>query len=414
MSLPFQNQKQSFVSNLCQYRIIRLSPYIIFLTLSCLLLLYVHNHNTNFLINGKILSKSILNYAINNNTSTYNDIKTLKFDDSPSLKYTNLDWFRKGYNQTNDFVQLQDYNQCPSCNFESRSLRSNSSPQDAILITMLNCTYNLVPFTRSLRTTGSKALVVIFIDDLAKQKIDTSLSTFAANCGITFIYIGKTNFTRNELLLFRNPLLFDFLKLRPNLFKRILIVDLFDSIFQGDPFYEDFDTTTVGFSVETHRCDVGQIRNAGYLVGKKQAKVFFNHSCVNIGTIVGCYEHVVMFLYHYVNYLKNIPEEKMKKLYWIPDQVILNTMINLNITDELGIKIHLYKNDEPYAVLMNLFKTKGVPFDVGYFKPYENSMYPFVVHLFDRSRRFCKSVLDRCPQIFPTNDSYIRCSGEYK
>lgn len=340
--------------------------------------------------------------------------ENVEMNDTPNVKYSNPNWYRTGYNKTSDFVQLRDYKKCPSCNFESRSIHSNSSPQDAILVTMLNCTYNLVPFTRSLRTTGCKALLIMFIDDLAKKKIDSALSTFASNCGITFISVGKTNFTRNELLLVRNPLIYDFLKLRPTIFKRILIVDLFDSIFQGDPFYEEFDTNTVGFSLETHRCDVGQIRNAGFLIGKKNASVFFKRRCVNIGTIVGCYDHVLRFLYYYINYLHNIPEEKFKKLYWIPDQVILNTMINTNLTDELGIKIHLYQNNEPYAVLMNLFKTNNVTFDVGYFKPYEDSMYPFVVHLFDRSKRFCKSVIDRCPQIFPTYDSYIRCSGEYR
>lgn len=400
MDIIKPNQKQSFFSNMCQYRFLKLVPYILFLILSLLFLTYVNYQRTKYFINGKILSSS---QSISINT-----------DDVPNVRYSNPNWYRTGYNKTNDFVHLQDYNQCPSCNFESRSVHSNSSPQDAILVTMLNCTYNLVPFTRSLRTTGSKALFVIFIDDLAKEKLDPTLSTFAANCGITFISIGKTNFTRNELLLVRNPLLYDFLKLRPNVFKRILIVDLFDSIFQGDPFYEEFDTDTVGFSIETHRCDVGQIRNAGYLIGKKNASIFYKRQCVNIGTIVGCYEHVLRFLHYYVNYLHNIPEEKFKKLYWIPDQVILNTMINTNLTDKLGIKIHFYKNDEPYAVLMNLFKIKNVTFDVGYFKPYESSMYPFVVHLFDRSRRFCKSVLDRCPQIFPTSDSYIRCSGEYR
>lgn len=325
----------------------------------------------------------------------------------PSNKYENQ-WYQYGYREISDY-KSDVSTHCTLCNFSSRNHRSNSSPTDVVMVTMLNMTYNILPFTRSLRTTGSKASIVFFIDNTAEGKLKSSkLMNFMTECGCTFINIGTVEKSRNTLLLLRNGVCFDFLQTRPTLFKRVLIVDLFDTVFQGDPFHDQFDESTVGMSLETQKCDPGQRRGAKNLIGK-QADDMKKRKCINVGTIIGPTHLVIKFLGFYIDYVNNIDPETLAKIVWIPDQVIINSLIVANITQKAGIPIRLYENTEDYIVMMNLFRAK-LDFALGRLQVNKSFGYPLVIHLFDRIQKFCDSVQTLCPKLFDQPDPYIRCT----
>jgi hypothetical protein len=290
---------------------------------------------------------------------------------------------------------------------------ADSNKYDAILGTMFRMTYNLVPFVRSLRTTGCRARLCLFVDNAVLRKMDKPLSTLIDNCGVTLINIGDLELARNEMLLIRNVILCDFLRHRMYLFDRILIVDLYDTIFQGDPFHRKFDRDSVGFSLETRRCDRGQIRWATLLVGKERSAVFWNSSCINVGTIVGGVAPVTRFLEVYVDYLMAIPPDILAKIVWIPDQVVINSMIHTNVVSDAGIRIRYYQSFDEYHIMLYLFDRPNLTYAVGHYREFQNGSYPLVVHLFDRSKRFCRSVPNVCPQMFPMQDSYVRCQNKY-
>lgn len=362
------------------------------------------------LMNKRLASRFAIQVQIKNKGNLFETIKD-QITQEPSAEYQNPSWFLKGYEKLSDFSQFSGSKDCPVCSFEPRNVNSDSTPRDAIIVSMLNLTYGFVPFVRSLRTTGCKATIVVFINNVAKKKIDESMQQFSKSCGVTFINIGSTTLDRNHFLLIRNPIIYDFLKLRPNLFDRILTVDVFDTIFQGDPFYTEFDRESIGFSVEDTRCNTGTIRNAGYVID--QARIFFQRLCVNIGTMLGTTRNVLYFLHHQIKFLKSISPDVMSKFDWIPDQVLFNIMINMNYTIKNKIPLKLYKKEDPFMVLTSIFKWKNLTWDLGNFRADPNGSYPLVVHLYDRNKVLCNSVLAKCPATFPTMDNYSRCGFKF-
>jgi hypothetical protein len=123
------------------------------------------------------------------------------------------------------------------------------------------------------------------------------MSTFLNNCGVTLVNIGIVNLTRkNDLLLFRNRFLLSFFRTRTPLFDRIIITDLFDTVFQGDPFHANFDRTTLGFSIESLVCDRWHHAASFPLVGRRKAvKIFRNLECINAGTMIGIEATLLLF-----------------------------------------------------------------------------------------------------------------------
>jgi hypothetical protein len=316
-----------------------------------------------------------------------------------------------GFLALGDFVTY-DSSRCEPCTFTPRNRDPDSTAHDCVMATMFNMTYNLVPFVRSLRTTGSRCQIVFIVDAAMREKIDRPLAAFLAGCGCTLITTTHFEAFRNDMLLLRSRVLVDFLRPRVRIFDRIVVVDLYDTIFQGDPFWVGFDRSTVGFSLETRRCDRGQIRCAGYLLGDGRESVLWQKKCVNIGTILGAPGLVLRFLEVYVDFLDRIPKETLEKIYWIPDQVILNSIIYTNQTG--GVPIRFYENFQEYHIMIFMFNLKNISYELGEYRALRNGTYPFLVHLYDRSRAFSRSVRKSCPQTFPTADPYIRVSGIYK
>jgi hypothetical protein len=98
-------------------------------------------------------------------------------------------------------------------------------------------------------------------------------------------------------------------------------------------------------------------------------------------------------------------------MYWIPDQVILNSIIYTNQTG--GVPLRFYESFQEYHIMIFMFNLRNISYDLGEYRALHNGTYPFLVHLYDRSRRFSRSVSRKCPQTFPTADPYIRASGIY-
>jgi hypothetical protein len=322
-------------------------------------------------------------------------------------------WSISGYYQLSDFVPFVN-SDCESCSFTVRNQDPDSSQSDAVIATMFQHSYNLVPFVRSLRTTGCKARIVFLIDNSVLIVMDSDLTSFLGRCGCTLINLGNIDLSRNSMLLLRNRVLDRFFERRAHVFERVVIVDLYDAIFQGDPFYQDFSRTTVGFSMETRPCDRGQRRCAGYLLGEAAAERFREVNCINVGTIVGIPALVQKFLVVYVNYLDAIPVKTLKRMSWIPDQVIINSMHITGELDRAGVPLRLYKTTEEYHVMFWMFNLVNISYDLGEYRALDGGTYPFLVHLWDRSKKFGQSILRRCPQTFPTIDRYIRWDPIYR
>ena len=126
---------------------------------------------------------------------------------------------------------------CPCCNFTVRNQEfADSTENDLIIVAGVGQVRNLGPFMRTLRTTGSKCGVVLLTDD--NTIIDPITEEIAINCGLQIYRCGI--FEPPPLYYAPNAYVYYYIKafLEKNIDKlhRVIVVDLFDTVFQGDPF----------------------------------------------------------------------------------------------------------------------------------------------------------------------------------
>lgn len=322
------------------------------------------------------------------------------------LKSTNLDSI---FNANNN---------CSFCIFTVRNRHiPNSSPKDVIMSSMFSKSFNLIPSLRSLRTTGSKCGVIIFTDSKLYHQINEALFTFLKNCGCLMVNAGELlTSTKKKLFMARNLVIYEFLKLNYLYLSRIIIIDLYDTIFQGDPFNDYFLNDTIGLSLETTKIQGDHIKGISILFGQKKAnQLCLKRKIINCGTIIGTSHVVLKFLDLFIETANKLSDTDYKELVdtGFPDQSIVNALVCGQILDEHGIKYHLYTVHEDYVSLHKIYRNKTLNLTLGNFI-YDSSYYPLLVHLFDRSKMFCQSVLNACPQTFDIPFEYIRCMNIYR
>ena len=135
-------------------------------------------------------------------------------------------------------------NECKLCNFSLSNenfTKPNSSERDIILSIAIGAIFNIYPFIKTLRTTQCKARIVIFIDSLTFSSMNYSYFEEISKCGVQFIDIGdKVPTEAEDIFYYRYVLYNQFLKENQQEINRVILVDLFDTVFQHDPFTTNF------------------------------------------------------------------------------------------------------------------------------------------------------------------------------
>ena len=122
------------------------------------------------------------------------------------------------------------------CNYTSSRYGCNSTPRDVVITCAAYDACNLVLFQRTLRTTGCKATLVLFLDQKAIDNMDHDTFEFTKKMN-TFIFLTPTPPIKG--VKSKNYYAYIFKEfLRENEFKkdRVIFSDLFDTLFQEDPF----------------------------------------------------------------------------------------------------------------------------------------------------------------------------------
>ena len=128
--------------------------------------------------------------------------------------------------------------QCDLCKFKPNNILPNSSPRDVILTFGYDKFFNLILFLRTLRTTGCKASCVFFLEKKYLYTIKGFQQKFIEKCNaqiIPFEFNFNFSYTKKNYLFNIYELFLRYNKERIN---RVMICDLADFIFQGDPFHE--------------------------------------------------------------------------------------------------------------------------------------------------------------------------------
>jgi len=152
-------------------------------------------------------------------------------------------------------ILFESAEQCPLCRISASASSANSSPQDLILGVELGSSRNALTFVRSLRSTGSRATCCLIVD----RKFCDSCTSFVLDqfrlCGLSLLSIGSfaPEFERKSHNA-RFLLYYQFLSKFNKYFRRAILVDPLETVFQTDPFTVNFrgDAISIGCECVTY------------------------------------------------------------------------------------------------------------------------------------------------------------------
>ena len=157
------------------------------------------------------------------------------------------------------------------CNYTSSKDGCNSTPRDVVITCAAYDTCNLVLFQRTLRTTGCKATLILFMDQIAIDNMDPDTLEFTKQMN-TYIFLtptppGKGVRTKNYFAYIFKEFL------RENEFKidRVIFSDLFDTLFQEDPFNTRLPTKSLHIVHENIR---NKLNKVNYMFMRKTISGF--------------------------------------------------------------------------------------------------------------------------------------------
>lgn len=145
---------------------------------------------------------------------------------------------KKIQNDQNKLLLNQKKIHCPSCNF-TPVYPPSSTRRDVVLAAALNKLKRVETFLRTLRMTGSRCRVILFLDN--QQTIEPHFLRFFKSCDIEPVYIDNNN---NSVLIggakmTRYYYYQQWLSMHIDEVDRVLHSDTFDVLFQADPFRDD-------------------------------------------------------------------------------------------------------------------------------------------------------------------------------
>lgn len=290
---------------------------------------------------------------------------------------------------------------CKLCSFVVRQNKPNSTPRDVIIAASVGKAVNIVVFLKSLRTTGSKAQCVFLVDSVAFRNISSLTKKIVEQCGGRIIDCGDVPYNKpfdghNYCYI----LALSFLTVNRNTFDRVIICDMFDTVFQGDPFTQQFSSDKLNIIDEGARFnnEFTGPTNREWL--KPFNIIIRNNSQVK---------------YLCTGYMGASTEIMIKtlKLFAMQhkfgegrhDQAAFNYLYLSRTLIKNGIyTVGRRENEEVrhLAIVRTINKT------LGYIKSINSDkVYATVIHHYYTDNLFRKSILEFCPKEYPELENYI-------
>ena len=137
------------------------------------------------------------------------------------------------------FDENKTANQCNLCNFKPNNNQPNSSPDDVVITLSYGNIQNAALFIRTLRTTKTKASCVFIMEKDLYNSLHENLTVLLDKCKVQIITFefpsSGIDFLKKNYCFHLAEL---FLRYNQVTIKRVIICDLYDVVFQGDPFHE--------------------------------------------------------------------------------------------------------------------------------------------------------------------------------
>jgi hypothetical protein len=268
----------------------------------------------------------------------------------------------------------------------------------------------MVGFIRTLRHTGCKATVVFFVDTRAYSQLSSDHLHQMENCGMIMINVGVI--TNIGDLCFPYVPMADFLYKNQLLINRVILVDGFDSAFQGDPFTKYFIHGKMYFTSEHITFRSSRLWRQR-LYRQYGVKMNRNSLVINSGQIYGDTHTFLHFLdiffrwYNYSSFANTMREEH--------DQTLINFLIYHGELDNEGLDYVIDEVNNSFAcnVLWVRFKKNTSPI-WGNILSSDNQTIGLGIHYFWDYETIRQSLKQLCPQGKYQVQDFIREKKEYK
>ena len=253
---------------------------------------------------------------------------------------------------------------CTLCNFIPPRRNGNSSPRDLIITFAIGKLQNAFAFVSSCRTTGCKARIVFLVDDIAYTKYSKEFYQELYNCGCEIINVGHFDIQDRQDIFFIRYLYYEkYLRERTDI-DRILATDLYDVLFQSDPFTNEVTGKKVFFFSEREKM-IDNWYNQYYITtcynniqtiepskNKSELKnLLFQGDIINAGISLGGYDPMLKF----IKYMIKIGNRTTLQSY-ADDQGCLNLFLRGHFFDN----IFDYEIDPLNGTLIECFGSRFV------------------------------------------------------
>jgi hypothetical protein len=289
------------------------------------------------------------------------------------------------------------FQKCKLCDFVPQNHKPTSSFRDLLITVMYGTPTNILPALRSLRTTQSQATVVILTDNKTLSTIPDKAMRYIKHCSVEFEIVEKGEMSMLHFFTWRQAQYLNYIANHRTEYDRVIIFDLFDTVFQGDPFSSDLRYDKLYFSVENQTYSrsiynqnlIKPLIDHGIL---DNISIMLDKPVINGGLFGGGINEVIAFLQLYMSNFK----EDYSNVY-VDDQPFINYLVHTKKIDDLKIPYELDMRKEMLVsvsasmMLLSSFVLGNVT--------HQHARYPaLVIHQFKQKKEFNIEVYRACPR----------------
>ena len=323
-------------------------------------------------------------------TGLVNIIKT----EGPSISYPS-NWFWKDYSYAFELKHV-----CP-CKLKKRKKR------DLIMVAAQKTMTGAVLFMRSLRRTGYFSPVIIMADGEAMKHTTNATKQYLLSLGAHIVPIGYVQHEQNSVYSTGLVAIYDFMKSNTQHFDRVMVCDLFDIAFQGNPFEFPMENNTLYFvseripfkeskiNQEWIKNDIGSFPNE-----------WLDKDIVNSGQIIGDIEPMLAFFYRYIQHI-NLTKNNYHQVT-TPDQAVFNILIHSGELDKYQIP-YVVCDKKVYSVVLSSPKYDA---SKGFYNITDNGYYVPMIHQYYVNKELSVQILTEFPREDGNLTYYIKTFPE--
>ena len=290
-------------------------------------------------------------------------------------------------------LEKSDFSKCNLCNFSKDESGTSTKRDLAIAVLFGVDTFNVVNWVRTLRSTGCKCSILFFHEQNYTDLFNRHELNMLQDCGVVWCSLRAAfywNFIVDDPRTTKYLVIQNFLEAYGHNFDRVLICDIFDSIFQKDPFIADVPKDKVAVSIERSRLgrDIQNMVWVQVIDPNWTYEFWKDKTVINSGFELGPPDKVLSLLHK-----MNQPE------YYFArdtiDQGIVNLLYYKGQLPELWIDY-----EGKYFISAAHSKFEQNPDADGFIHEINHTKNTLaLIHQFDRSCPAARNLLRICPQM---------------